>query len=505
MKKLAITIAALLSLASTAQAEICLDVCTARIMPDVPAARMPLAGWVYAAGQNQNITILEAPQFGTWNAATESYVADPLFWGTGIDRMRIQIGTNPSDTRTLVFLTANPTITRDIRTYDPPRVFTALDTAAALSVTGKTNGVATIGGYVNASAVPPPLSGLPGSVTETVLLQLGEFAHLNLINSNENGPGFTAKVDFAPLNCGSTCETAFLPIPYNQAHEISLSLGFDSIEVPTANTLTLRLEVCQVGGVACQTATLPGLWPVNLSNTIALEVGILGGTTTNASQTVHEAVLWQSYVGPSTEAASFEDFTDGKESFWGQQGPISVFPTAQMSWAAEVNTTTLDPTNKGWLLDARPVADKRLRVLLDFDLTSLPLSEGDLFFLVHGQGLVLNGVGKSLDVLVRKLNGVYILRGRVIDDSGVTLGTPAVTLSTTKINRVALHFVAGTTPEEKGSLFVAVNGVGQTLGNVDNDQRVLESINFGVSTFTTSGNPGFTDRLLRFDNVTLVY
>lgn len=506
MKKLAIPLVVLyLGLASPARAEICLDVCSARIMPDVPSAHLPLLGWIYSGTQNQSVTVLEPPQFGTWEVATESYKADPLFWSTGIDRMKVQINGNPNDTRTLVFLTANPTIYQEVETYDPPEVLTAASPNAALAISGKTNGVATVGGYVNASAEPPPINNLPGALTQTTLLQLGELAHVTLVSSQENGVGISARADFVPLGCGTACDTAILPVTYGETYEITLTLGFDSIEVPTANSLTLRLEVCENDRVYCQSTELPGLAVVNLSNAINLEVGILGGTTTNASQTVHQVVLWQSLVGPTTETTTFETFTGGQQSFWGQQGPIAATPTTNLSWAAEANLTNLDSTTRAWFLDARPALDKRLRLLLDLDISQLSLGEGDFFFLVHGQGLVVNGIGKTLDVLVRKLNGVYILRGRVIDDSGATLLLPAHSLNPNKVNTVALHFVAATQPGMKGSLFVAVNGVGQHLGSIDNDQRVLESVNFGVSTFTTSGNSNWMERLLRFDNLTLVY
>lgn len=499
--------------AGSAEAELCLDVCPAMILPDVPEAVLPLTGWIVPPFGNQQVEILELPQFGTWNPVAETYTPGPNFWNVGIDRMKIRVSGNQAGDRTLLFQTVDPVIDSQTQSYAPAITLTyqsgaqglILDTYSRSDGSILTNGVALVGGYVSTSAVPPPN---PVGNVLTHVIQLGDFAHVEMVNSAQ-GLGFRATVDRADLECGIHCVTATLPVIENQVYEITLTLGYDTALVPTATDLTLRLEVCGTGGVACQSTDIPGLAQVDLRNIVPLNVGILGGTTAQASITVDHVKLWRASLPGDAPLAVSDSFENGLQSFWGVLGSISaanvLVPGVADTWAVEADLRTMDPTTKAWITDARPTGQKRFRMMLDLDLSLLNLGEGEYLLPFHGHGTPVNGLGKSFDLLVRKLNGVYLMRGRVVTDAAAIVSTVFIPLNAAKTNRIAVDFDAPIDARSTGSFDISVNGVLYSLRGLDNDQRHIESVNFGASGFSGSTGAAVQERWLRLDNVTMIY
>lgn len=509
MKRTFVAFLSLCLASASVEAQICYDVCPAMILPDVPSAALPLTGWVHTS-PGIVVQVIEPPQFGIWKSASETYNPSPQFWDIGVDRMKIRLGGNPQDERTIIFQKGIPYIESEQQVFNPAVVFTSQSTAGSVSLgtfnrapgSILTNGVATVGGYVNASAVPPPLGGNPGGNGVATVLELDDFAHVDLV-ATAQGLAFSATVDLPALECGSTCVTTPLPAIRDLVYDITLTLGYDSALVPTATDLTLRLEICESGGGACQDTAITGLTAVNLNHLVEWRVGILGGDTEGASLTVSGTKLWRASLPGDVPASIHEGFTHGQQGFWSLLGPIAATAQTQDSWVAQVNLQTMDANSRAWITDSRPTGQKRLRMLIDLDLSSLNLSESEYLLPFHGQGSQLNGAGKSMDLLVRRLNGVYNLRGRVITDAGTIVSTPFIPLSVTKANRLGIHFNSTGDPNEGGTLHLSVDGFIYSLQGIDNDQRHFESLNFGASGY--SGAPTFQERLLRFDNLTLVY
>lgn len=501
--------------AASAKAEICLDVCPAMILPDVPKAVLPLTGWIVPVFANQQVEILELPQFGTWDPNAETYTPGPSFWNVGIDRMKIHVSGNQAGDRTILFQTVEPVIDNQTQIYDPAITLTyqsgaqglLLDSYARADGSILTNGVATVGGYISTTAVPPPHND-PDGTALTAVIELGDFAHVEMVNGAQ-GLGFRAIVDRADLECGLHCGTATLAVTPDEVYEITLTLGFDTALVPSATDLTLRLEVCEPGGVACQTTDIPGLAPVDLRNIVALDVGILGGTTAQASLTVDNVKLWRASLPGDAPLAVFDGFQTGLQSFWGVLGSISaanvLMPGVADTWAVEADLRSMDPNTKAWISDARPTGQKRFRMMLDLDLSQLNLGESEYLLPFHGHGTPVNGLGKSFDLFVRKLNGVYLMRGRVVTDAAAVVTTVFIPLSATKTNRIAVDFDAPIDTSTTGSFDISVNGVLYSLRGIDNDQRHIESVNFGASGFSGSTGAAIQERWLRLDNVTMIY
>ena len=471
--------------------------CQALIMPIAQAAHLPLEGWLYPVGQTQTVTVVEAPRFGTWNAAQETYSPTATFRSAGIDRMVLQLAGEPGP-RTVVFSAAQPQVIGTSRNV----AVRALNPGEIETLGGpedpNTGGTSGIGGGVAVNPNPPGGGGtLPAEGFRSTLFTLGTFARIDMVM-----PPATSYIYYEAVvtNSALGCSNCVLPLDRNPGeHFLSLELGPDVWALPGVDRFRLTFKVLQ-NGVLLRQATLGGLHSVDLGGAFDVQAGLIGGDPMPLQPQI--SYLTASRLIPGGDdllaVASAENFPDGaRASYWGQQGTVTTTQTSAADWMAEIDLEGMGPSSKSLLLDGRPAGAERFRALFDLDLTDLDLADNDSLVMLTGQGNYLNGTGKSFDLFLRKQNGSLWLRSRMITAAGVTVSGPLVPLSSGK-NSVAVHFGAGS---GTGTLTLVIgSAVVSVQTGVDNAGRVVESANIGVASPALAASTKVQQ--LRFDNVT---
>lgn len=474
--------------------------CQALIMPIAEAAHLPLEGWLYPVGQTQTVTVVEAPRFGTWNAAQETYSPTATFRSAGIDRMVLQLAGEPGP-RTVVFSAAQPQVisaSRNIavRVFQPGEIETL--GGPEDPNTGGTSGMA--GGVAVNPSQPGGGNGtsLPAEGFRSTLFNLGTFARIDLVMSPMAGSVYYEVVVTNPgLGC-LNCALAPLDQPSGEQF-LYLELGPDVWDLPVADRMRLTFKVLQ-NDVVLSEATLGGLDWVDLGGNFNVTAGMIGGDPMPLQPQI--SYLTASRLIPGGDdlfaVASAENFPDGsRASYWGQQGTVTTTQTGAADWMAEVDLEGMVTSSKSLLLDGRPAGAARFRALFDLDLADLDLADNDSLVVLTGQGNYLNGTGKSFDLFLRKQNGSLWLRSRMITAAGVTVSGPLVPLGSGE-NSVAVHYVAGA---GTGTLTLVIgSAVVSVQTGVNNAGRVVESANIGVASPVLAA--GTKVQRLRFDNVT---
>lgn len=473
--------------------------CQALIMPIAQAAHLPLEGWLYPVGQTQTVTVVEAPRFGTWNAAQETYSPTATFRSAGIDRMVLQLAGEPGP-RTVVFSAAQPQVLSTsrnvaVRVLQPGEIETLGGPEDP-----NTGGTSGIGGGV---AVNPSQPGGGGSMPpaeglRSTLFTLGTFARIDMVTPPAASYVYYEAVVTNPdLGCPN-CALAPLNLVAGE-HFLSLELGPDVGELPVADRFRLTFKVLQDGVILSQ-ATLGDLDWVDLGGAFDVNAGLIGGDPMPLQPQI--SYLNTSRLIPGGDdllaVASAENFPDGsRASYWGQQGTVTTTQVGAANWMAEVDLEGMGPSSKSLLLDGRPAGAERFRALFDLDLADLDLADNDSLVVLTGQGNYLNGTGRSFDLFLRKQGGSLWLRSRMITVAGTTVSGPLVPLGSGK-NSIAVHYVAGS---GDGSLTLVVGGaVVSVQTGVNNAGRVVESANIGVASPVLAA--GTKVQRLRFDNVT---
>lgn len=479
--------------------------CTAVIMPGVPAVQLPLVGWVF--GSPGAITVVESPEYGTWNATTETFTPAEDFHRVGIDRIKVQQG---SDLRTLILVAAQPTDETARDTFEGSAgVFEGGaggafgDTSLQLPEKGDQPGIAQIGGTLGAKVNPP--DPIQGGVRR--ILDLVEFVHLELDSSSETSTQLVAVAEDEKFDCAPYCRTAGIDIPATeQDYTLTLIVGRDALEVPTADdTYTLWFKACgtAIAGT-CQVRKLGGLDVVPLYGAIVLEAGLLTGDTRQLTLDIETLDLWR--LEPSSEDladSTFDDYSSSPftSNYWSDLGA-----DVNLLLQGESNLQGMTYPAVATFRDDLPNDVRRLRATFDLDISQLSLAHADSVIPFFGQADAgVAGTTKSFDVFLRNLDGVYFIRGRLIRDDATVALTEAFPIAA-GTHTVTVHFFAAD-PNLAGSYGFLRLRVGATYKEVQLDgstannlARAVDRYSVGASQPTLASNAAV--RYLRFDNVT---
>lgn len=512
--KLAATLFALsLGFAAAAEAQLCATTCPTLIMPGATAVHLPFANWLYPQEAPVPVDQVSSPFHGSWNHSLKTYTPGPDFWRLGIDRFQVKLSGDPQ-LRTIVLFSGQP----EIQTIDADLTSAnLLGGAEARTPAGEQpylifesgpygdSGSATFSfpdqggtgnnGVVGKLVVNPSLPPLSGSTT--TILQLGNIAHVDLLEDTQGNIAYRAIIDHPGLGC--TGCTLLVPAPHDVV-TITLALSADSWNHPSADRFRLRLEVAQNGLVVGEDFR-PNLNPVPLDLSIELQAGLLAGQPANASLRIDSIEF--SRLVPSQDdqnpAVFFENFGSGAAAApWIAQGTAAVNLTTLQGEASFGGASSIAVHA---FKDSEPYFEKRFRLIFDLDISQLNLAEGESVSAFSGNGVAVNSITKAFDVFVRKLNGAYIAKVRVLTDTGTAVSTAAIPLSTTQPTRVALHWLHAESGKG-GSVKAKIGTTYAELQDIANPQRTLDYVNVGATyAALTSGG----SRLIRFDNVTTVY
>lgn len=506
--KYASTAFLVLALGLAADARALCTTCTAVIMPGAPQVHLPLVGWAY--GSAGTVTVAEAPEFGTWNAASETYEPSAAFAEIGIDRMTVhQSGTY----RTVIFVAAQPAETLDRDTFagsagifegGAEGAFGA--TSLYLPIKGDQPGTAQVGGTLGAQ-VNPPQPGPGGGVRR--ILEILDFAHVEVDSSSEVSTRLVAVAADGTFDCAPYCRTPGIDIPATaQSYTLTLIVGHDAFEIPAApaETYTLWLKACGAAITGtCQVVQLAGLEAVPLHGAITLEAGLLEGDTREFGIDIEVLDLWR--LEPSPEdliASTFDDYSYSPftSNYWADLG-------ADVNGALQGESSLVGMTygSVATFRDDLPNDVRRVRATFDLDIGSLGLAHSDSVIPFFGQADAgVAGTTKSFDVFLRYLDGVYYIRGRLIRDDATVALTDAIPIAA-GTHTVSVHFFAADPSDEDSYGFLRLR-VGSAAKDVQLDDltannllRAVDRYSVGASQPTLASNT--PTRYLRFDNVTV--
>ncbi|MEM1182678.1 MAG: hypothetical protein AAGM22_30310, partial [Acidobacteriota bacterium] len=285
---------------------LCGDECTISIRSDAVSVPLPLEGWLYPDFAAVDVTVVDAPIFGTW--ASEVYTPSEDFLVAGGDRMRFEVknsGTNEVTRHTVVFnLAPSPLLlysedfdqllsVSDLQNgfvvegqssmalVDDPRsagreLVIDLDAGGADASVRRIDGYPILGdgrdtariiGVINAS--PPDEFGDPESVDEftATVLELGDMAFAQLRYSAAEGYQFRAVAGAGTTCAVGACATLWQDVEAGHDYRVRLSFGRHNVQHPDgSNTYSLEIRYRDLDGSWQHTDEIVGLTlPQNFS------------------------------------------------------------------------------------------------------------------------------------------------------------------------------------------------------------------------------------------------
>ena len=142
-----------------------------------------------------------------------------------------------------------------------------------------------------------------------------------------------------------------------------------------------------------------------------------------------------------------------------------------------------------YVRDDSPNAEPRYRARFYFDPNSVAMLAGDYQYILQGYANATNTI--VLRVEFKYNSGLYQVRAKILNDSGVWLNTGYTTLSDAP-HVLEVDWIAATAPgANDGHLTFWVDGVQRgELTGVDNDTYRMESARLGVVYISMIGTQG---------------
>jgi hypothetical protein len=510
-----------------AAAELCPEnePCKVVVMPDTARVPLPFADWLYPASEPPaNIAVVGQPQHGTYSG--ETYFPGANFWNMGLDQITVTIDAVP---RTIVLVAANPSQTVEkiegFETLSGNQIVTDWDLAGGYaSVDGNLGGAKALGvtGTASASILidkdgapigtgggltikpPPPCAECPFPPVDAFKMGpvTGDIARLQVRGLDNGTFQVRAVATGALCKDGAVCETAYQSLVPEAVYDAWITVAPATLVGPD-ESFTLRFNLKRKGEPV-QHFELTDLGiPVLVTNQWRVEGGLMGDSYGR------QLVIDDIYSFRQDKSDEDLDLTVGADRFnaaamdhdWTQLGTVAI--TGSSNYVAQVDLVGLTNTasSRNSLVDYLAINKKRLRVQLNLDVNDLFLVNNDSMvpYISYGNAAT-GGATRVVDLFVRKLSGVYYVRGRAVNDNGTVTSTDFLPL--TGANRIGLHWSSET---GGGRLQIAVDGSVGTSVSLTNGARTAGNLGFGAHLVNVATPLPANDRLLRIDDIAFAY
>jgi hypothetical protein len=523
----ALSLAFALLAAFPAAAELCPEnePCKVVVMPDTARVPLPFAGWLYPALEPpDNVAVVGPPQHGTFSG--ETYFPGANFWNAGLDQITVTIDEVP---RTIVLVAANPIQTVEesegfetlsgyqvvtpwnlVGTYAP--VDANLGGAKALQVTGTASAsilidkdgapIGTGGGLT--IKPPPPCPECPFPPIDAFKMGplAGAIARIQVRGLDDGTFQVRAVAAESLCEVGVVCETSFQSLVPEAVYDAWITVAPATLVGPS-DSFTLRFNLKRKGEPVQHFELTDLPIPVLAANQWRVEGGLMGDSYGR------QLVIDDIYSFRQDQSAEDVALTVGADRFtaaamdhdWTQLGAVAISGSSNHVAQVDLVGLTNTASSRNSLVDYIASYKKRLRVQLNLDVNDIYLADNDSLvpFISYGNAAT-GGATRVVDLFVRKLSGVYYVRGRSVNDNGSVTSTDFLPLTGT--NRIGLYW---SSEAGGGRLQIAVDGTVGTSVSLANGARTAGNVGFGAHLVNVATPLPVNDRLLRLDDIAFAY
>jgi uncharacterized protein YjiK len=442
----------------------------------------------------QDIVRFEATSLGNITAGTFSMYLDGSDVGLDTNAESLDSVSLLSDGRVLISTTGNPAVTgvtagadEDILAFTPTTLGDVSSGTWSLYFDGSDVGLADTSNE-DIDALDTDSNGA------IYLSTLGDFSVPSI-------SGFDEDVFICmPISLGSVTGCDYSPTLYldgstwaQDANDVDAFNIFSLSTSPTATpTSTATPTNTPTNTFTATTTATIGPSPTPTNTLTPTDTGTPTFTFTPTNTPTASATFTPTNTPSASDLIFADGFESGNLSAWTSSSTNGGNLSANSNAALVGNTGlqgVIANTTAMYVQDDSPNAEPRYRARFYFDPNSLVMASGDYQYILQGYANAANT--NVLRVEFKNTLGVYQLRARILNDSGVWQNTPYISIADAPHAIEVDWAAASAVNANDGYLTFWVDGVQQgSLVGIDDDTYRMERARLGLTYISTAGTSG---------------